>query len=110
MQDFLLDYMRSAFNFGHMKGVRNGDAVQFHAYALQAESDDYRLNLRERVSTDGNGIGLCLGLQGSAKVELEMIYQQIEDKLPNSTLLTVGGAQDAVPASDSLAAEADESD
>lgn len=107
MQDALLEYMRREFSFGHINGVRNGDPVQFHAYELQVQSDEYRLNLRERVSTDGNGIAICLGLQGSARVELETIYQQIEAKLPDSTLLTLGGPTEAVPVPSSAAAEAE---
>ena len=50
----------------------------------------YKIQLSERWSTDTNGIAQCLGLQTSSKVELEMLLQQIEAKLPESMLLSVG--------------------
>ncbi len=92
MQDRLLAYMRSEFSFGGIKGVRDGDPMHFHAYELKKPADTYRLNLVERLSTDANGIAACLGLQATAKVELETILTQIEAKLPGSTPLAVGGA------------------
>jgi hypothetical protein len=106
LQDCLLEYMRSEFNFGHIAGVRDGDSLQFHAYELQKGAAAYRLVLKERVSTDDIGIGQCLGLQVSAKVELQAILQQIVAKLPQSTLLTVGGASTALPVPPITAAEA----
>ena len=60
------------------------------------------LKLTERISTDAAGtdaagIALCLGLQADAKVELETVLKQIEAKLPQSNLLTVGGGPLPVP-------------
>ncbi|HUY33560.1 MAG TPA: NotI family restriction endonuclease [Pirellulales bacterium] len=104
-QDCLLEYMRREFNFDHIMGVRDGDSMHFHAYELLKGAAAYRLVLKERVSTDDIGIGQCLGLQVSAKVELRVILSQIEAKLPQSILLTIGGAA-AVPVSSTSAAEA----
>lgn len=97
LQDCLLDYMRGEFAFDHIKGVRDGDAMQFHAYELRKETTAYALKLKERISTDTAGIALCLGLQADTKVELQIMLDQIEAKLPQSTLLTVGGGPVPVP-------------
>lgn len=91
LQDLLLAYMRRAFAFDHVRRVRTGDAMHFHAYALQPERNEFRLSLVDRVSTDGAGIARCLGLQGSANVELADILQRIEAKLPTSTPISLAG-------------------
>jgi hypothetical protein len=83
--------------------VRDGDPMHFHSYKLVRQATEYRLELDERVSTDTNGIATCLGLSGSAKVELETILEQITAKLPKSTLLTPTG-----PIPETLAKAADE--
>jgi Restriction endonuclease NotI len=90
LQDQLLAYMQKAFAFDHVKGVRDGDPMQFHSYELKKEATAYTLKLKERVSTDAAGVAACLGLQVNAKVDLAAILAQIEAKLPQSTLLTVG--------------------
>jgi hypothetical protein len=105
LQDCLLDYMRKAFAFDHINGIRDGDPMQFHSYELRKGDLDYSLQLKERVSTDGLGVATCLGLQASPKVELTAVLEQIEAKLPHSTLLTVRGA---IPVSKSLEVEANE--
>lgn len=97
LQDYLLDYMRGEFAFNHIQGVRDGDPMQFHAYELRQEAVAYSLNLKERISTDTAGIALCLGLQADTRVELRTILEQIESKLPQSTLLTIGGGPVPVP-------------
>jgi hypothetical protein len=79
--------------------------MQFHSYELHQETLAYRLELKERVGTDGLGVAKCLGLQVSPRVELEAVLEQIEAKLPQSTLLRVGGT---VPVPKSLDMEADE--
>ena len=106
-QDCLLTDVRKKFAFSHIKGVRDGDPMHFHSYKLVRQATEYRLELDERVSTDTNGIAMCLGLSGSAKVELETILEQITAKLPKSTLLTPTGA-DAIPIPETLAKAADE--
>jgi hypothetical protein len=96
-QDCLLDYMRGEFAFDHIKGVRDGDPMQFHAYELRKETTAYTLKLKERISTDTAGIAMCLGLQADTNVELHTILDQIDAKLPQSTLLIVGGGPIPVP-------------
>lgn len=105
LQDCLLDYMRREFAFNHIKGVRDGDPMQFHAYELRKEAAGYALKLKERISTDTAGIAMCLGLQADTKVELQTMLEQIEAKLPQSTLLTVGGGPVPVPEITALEAE-----
>ena len=78
LQDCLLDYMRKAFAFDHIQGVRDGDPMQFHAYELHKGDLAYTLQLKERVSTDSQGVATCLGLQVSPKVELKVVLEQIE--------------------------------
>lgn len=107
LQDRLLEYMRSEFAFGHIQGVRDGDPMQFHAYELRTEASGYALKLKERISTDTEGIAKCLGLQAEAKVELQAILDQIEAKLPQSTLLTIGGGPVPVPEILEIAADED---
>ena len=97
LQDSLLAYIKREFAFEHISGVRDGDPMQFHAYELCKKSAAYRLKLRERISTDSAGIAMSLGLQADVKVELEAILEQIDTKLPHSTLLTVGGGPMPVP-------------
>jgi hypothetical protein len=106
LQDQLLDYMRSEFAFDHIKGVRDGDPMQFHSYELRKDTTGYTVQLTERISTDTAGIARCLGLQADTRVELKMILDQIEAKLPQSTLLKVGAP---VPVSQVADIKADES-
>jgi hypothetical protein len=97
LQDCLLDYMRREFSFSHIKGVREGDPMHFHAYKLFKEATAYSLNLKERLSTDTSGIAKCLGLQADTKVELRTILEQIEAKLPQSIPLRIGGGRIPIP-------------
>jgi hypothetical protein len=90
VQDCLIDYMQREFSFEHIQDARLGNPMHFHSYELLAETSGYRIQLTERWSTDANGIAQCLGLQTSPRVELEAMLRQIEGKLPQSTLLSVG--------------------
>lgn len=92
LQDCLFDYMRAEFALAHIAGQRDGDPMQFHTYEFRKEEDAYALKLKDRLSTDTVGVAVCLGLQVSARVELQTVLQRIEAKLPQSTLLTVAGA------------------
>ena len=107
LQDGLLDYMRKAFAFDHIQGVRDGDPMQFHSRTVSIGTASlYSLQLKERVSTDAEGVAACLGLQVSPKVELKVrAWNRSKSKLPQSTLLTVSGA---VPVPKTLDIEADE--
>jgi hypothetical protein len=106
LQESLFAYMRREFAFDHVRGVRDGDPMQFHSYELAKESGGYVLHLKERVSTDSAGIATRLGLQADVKVELKAILDQIDAKLPHSSLLTVGGGP--IPISESAEIKAEE--
>ena len=97
IQDALLDYMRRKFAFAHLTPARVGDSMHFHSYRLAPAADGYRLELDQRLSTDGAGIARCLGLQAEANVEEGELFDQIERKLSDGTVLTVGGTN-PVPA------------
>jgi hypothetical protein len=90
IQDRLLSYMESEFNFAHLKKPAVvGDSVQFHAYSLNRQVDtSFRLALRSRLSTDADGIAQCLGLQAEARVELEQIIGALQAKISDATLFT----------------------
>jgi Restriction endonuclease NotI len=105
MQDCLLEYLRKEYALDHIRGVRDGDPMQFHIYELKKEPVGFRLDLKERFSADVAGTALCLGLKADMKVELQSVLDSIQAKLPQSTLLTVGGV---LPAPSSLDKETDE--
>lgn len=88
IQDKLLAYMEKEFNFAHLNNPAGlGDSMHFHSYRLNAEPDSlYKLVLQSRLSTDADGIGICLGLQAEARVELEKIVESLEAKISGSTL------------------------
>ncbi|MCY7352016.1 MAG: hypothetical protein LH606_15355 [Cytophagaceae bacterium] len=91
VQDHLLNYVQREFSFGHVHTqALLGDSMHFHAYGLAKGADNnYHLGLKNRCSTDSDGIALCLGLQAQARVELEIIVQRLEAKLSQRTLLTL---------------------
>ena len=55
---------------------------------MQADKS-YKLTMQSRLSTDVDGIGLCLGLQAEARVELEQIIQALQAKISASTLFVL---------------------
>ena len=87
-QDKLLDYMKQEFTFGHLTNPAViGDAMQLHAYSLQTQQGSlYKLTLRDRLSTNADGIAACLGLQAEPKIELQEIVQVLQSKIGSSTL------------------------
>lgn len=88
VQDKLLDYMRREFRFEHLQNPAGvGDSMHLHAYRMDIQKDSvYKLTLQTRLSTDADGIGLCLGLQAEARIELGQIMQSLQAKLSASTL------------------------
>lgn len=90
VQDRLLEYMKREFNFGHLNRPASlGDAMHFHAYSVsQKEDGAFKLQLDTRLSTDEDGISVCLGLQAEARVELEQIVSALERKISDLTLFT----------------------
>ena len=91
IQDFLLDYLRKEFQFSHLTDARKGDPMHLHTYGMSAQKNHaYRLNLTSRLSTDSEGIAVCLGLRAETKVELGKIIEQIESKISEDTLFRLG--------------------
>ncbi|UCV07387.1 NotI family restriction endonuclease [Dechloromonas denitrificans] len=90
VQDKLLDYMKREFNFDHLRSPASiGDSMHLHAYRLDAQLDkSYKIALDSRLSTDADGIGICLGLQAEARIELEQIIEALQAKISAATLFT----------------------
>lgn len=88
VQDCLLAYMRGTFAFGHLNDPRLGDTMHFHAYAFERTGREYRIQLTERRSTDAAGVLTALGLQAPARVELDVILANIQQKMSEDTLWT----------------------
>lgn len=88
VQDKLLNYMSREFKFDHLRNPASiGDSMHFHSYQMNVQTDkSYKLTMQSRLSTDTDGIGLCLGLQAEARVELELIVQALQAKISASTL------------------------
>jgi hypothetical protein len=90
LQDRLLNYMEGEFSFGHLNNpARNGDSMHFHSYKLAKAGENHTIKLRDRKSTDMAGIATALGLQISARVELEVIVAALEEKLSPATRLQI---------------------
>lgn len=88
VQDKLLNYMSGEFRFDHLRNPASiGDSMHFHSYRMDLQADkSYKLTMQSRLSTNVDGIGLCLGLQAEARVELEQIAQALQSKISASTL------------------------
>lgn len=88
LQDHLLHYMSREFKFDHLHNPASiGDSMHIHAYGLDPQADrSLKLGLRSRLSTDADGIGICLGLQTEARVELELIVNALQAKISQDTL------------------------
>ena len=90
IQDYLLDYMYSEFNFSHLSEPSNlGDSMHVHSYKFTPDGKSYKIELDRRLSTDSDGMAICLGLQAEAKIELEVIIENIEAKISENTLFTI---------------------
>ncbi|RZM02424.1 MAG: hypothetical protein EOO88_57150, partial [Pedobacter sp.] len=95
LQDHFLDEMKKSFTFDHISDNPSvGDTMHFHSYSLRPTSGEFRLHLKERFSTDSQGIERCLGVQASPKIEVQVIAGAIEKKIAHiakkgdSTLFT----------------------
>jgi len=86
LQQPLLDYMRQNFSFDHVREARLGDSMHVHPYRLERTGDDWQLELGTRISTDAAGVSRSLGLQASAKVQMEAILALLEEKISDATL------------------------
>lgn len=86
VQDRLLDYMTNEFAFGHLVAARTSDSMHIHAYNMAiGVGGGHALNLATRLSTDGEGVALALGLQNEANVDLEVIANAIEQRISDRT-------------------------
>lgn len=90
IQDKLLAYMTREFKFDHLHNPASiGDSIHMHAYSMDQQPDQsYKLSMQSRLSTDTDGIAICLGLQAEARVELEQILNALQAKLSPATLFT----------------------
>jgi len=88
VQDKLLNYMRREFKFDHLRHPASiGDSMHLHAYRMDVQADkSYKLAMQTRLSTDADGIGLCLGLQAEARIELDQIIQALQAKISATTI------------------------
>ncbi len=88
IQDRLLTYMARQFSFGHVKNPAViGDSMHLHAYRMvQRSTGSFKPTMQARLSTDAEGIGICLGLQGEPRVELEEILRALQARLSPATL------------------------
>jgi len=96
VQDRLLDYMSGEFSFDHLNDPRTSDPMHFHAYSLAQRGGGHGLELKKRLSTDTDGIAKCLGLQGEAKLDLDVILKLIEQKISDKTRFDFNQAPPAV--------------
>jgi hypothetical protein len=92
IQDCFLDYISKAFDFSKVGSASIGNPLQIHQYRLQSIDHSYRIELSNRSSTDAEGIAACLGMQVNPKIELQAILQELEKKISDKTLFTVGAA------------------
>lgn len=87
IQDHLLAYMRSEFQFGHVQSARLGDPMQFHAYSFTPlVTGTWHIDLVERLSTNAEGVARSLGLQADPRVELAQLTNVLQAKISSATL------------------------
>jgi len=89
IQDHFFDYMKKEFNFDSVNNpALIGDSLHIHSYSVIGK-ESLSLRLKDRLSTDSEGIAKCLGLNAEAKVELSTILHAIEQKISSATLLRI---------------------
>ncbi len=88
IQDRLLSYMEREFNFGHLTNPASlGDSIHFHTYRMDKQLDStLKIVMQSRLSTDAEGISICLGLQAEARIEIEQVFQSLQSKISAATL------------------------
>lgn len=90
VQDYLLDYIKKEFEFGHINAQPLiGDSMHIHSYKLKKENVDYKLILESRCSTDSEGISKLLGLNAEANIGFEEIARILEAKISDTTIFTI---------------------
>ena len=89
IQDCLLAYLRSEFNFSHLTNVRVGDTMHIHSYTMEEDGGQFTIQLDTRLSTDAAGVAECLGLRAETRIEFEAIIAELEKRISAKTLLTI---------------------
>ena len=90
VQDHLLEYMKRAFRFDHVRHAVLGDSMHLHSYRVDEQANTaLRIELDSRFSTDAHGIAACLGLQADERVALEEITARLEAKVSGETLFSL---------------------
>lgn len=89
IQEPLLEYMKKEFNFSSVRHATLNDSLHIHTYCLKENDNNFNLDLKSNLSTDSDGMAICLGLQAEAKIELQEIIDKIEAKLSDNTLFTL---------------------
>jgi len=88
IQDKFLAYMNKEFKFDHVKNSAiMGDPMHIHAYRItRTDNESFRLSMASRLSTDADGMAICLGLQAEARIDLEQIISTLQSKISHATL------------------------
>ncbi|HNC49080.1 MAG TPA: NotI family restriction endonuclease [bacterium] len=87
VQDKMMDYMTSQFDFSSLHDTLNGDSMHFHMYEMSKKGHKFQLVLKNRKSTDADGIAKCLGLQANPQVELNIILETLTKSISEKTIL-----------------------
>lgn len=96
VQDHFMTEMMKSFSFDHVGEAKLGNHMHFHAYSLTQTATEYRLQLAMRKSTDSQGVQTLLGNASEAKIELQAIFNILQEKITKSlisTLLTMPTAE-----------------
>lgn len=95
VQNHFLSEMLKSFSFEHIGEAKIGDAMHFHSYSLLQQAAEYRLELVKRISTDSSGVQKSLGNASEAKVELDVIFNALQDKIEKALYTTLLSPTDA---------------
>lgn len=91
VQEQLLNYIKKEFSFSHISPhPLIGDTMHFHSYELRTVDNQLKLFLKERYSTNSDGISKLLGLNANANVEFDEIAKILENKISDKTIFTIG--------------------
>ena len=91
VQEQLLNYIKKEFSFSHISPhPLIGDTMHFHSYELRTVDNQLKLFLKERYSTNSDGISKLLGLNANANVEFDEIAKILENKISEKTIFTIG--------------------
>ncbi|HGM5119724.1 NotI family restriction endonuclease [Stenotrophomonas maltophilia] len=88
VQDKLLAYMSREFKFDHLNSPAIlGDSMHLHAYSMRVDpvSGENVLSMASRLSTDADGIAVCMGLQADARIEMAQIVVSLQAKISSAT-------------------------